>query len=177
MHVVLLGLTASGKTTLAATLASTLGLPHISAGEIARRLATTDPFTAVELSQGKMAPEEAMRSEIQAALERAELEQGGWILEGFPRDIAQLACLMRWTSALPSFIYLEIEPWTAIERLTARGRPDDTPDAIARRIERWFDKTQMVIETLEGGGVLSTIHNASAIDGATTLDEVLRVLA
>jgi len=163
MHVVLIGNTGSGKTTVAKALEERLNLPRISSGDIARGLGDFDPATKLALESGAFAPEEAMRIRVRSLLEAAEIQRGGWVIEGFPRMIEQLICLMQWTSALPVFVYLEIEPWVAVERLVARGRPDDNPNAIAKKLASFEEKTHPMISLLEGGGVLHTV----AVDGRT----------
>lgn len=160
MHICLLGLTGSGKTTVARQLSERLRVPHVSSGDLARRLASEDPHAAVALDQGKMAPEASMRGLVREALERSEIQSGGWILEGFPRDMAQLICLMGWTSALPLFVHLDVTEWIVIERLTGRGRSDDTADAIARRIADFHRHTRPVLDALASGGVLIQVPAA-----------------
>jgi adenylate kinase len=154
MHIVLLGMTGSGKTTVASMLSERLNVPRVSSGDIARSLAQEDPHTYVALEKGKMAPEAAMRHAIRVALEEADIGTGGWILEGFPRSIAQLVCLMDWTSALPCFVHVDASEWSVIERLTSRRRDDDTPDAIERRMTDFRQNVAPVLTALGGGGVL-----------------------
>jgi adenylate kinase len=156
MNVCLLGMTGAGKTTIARSLSERLHVPRVSSGDLARALAQEDPHTAVALDKGRMAPEAAMRHEVRRALEAADLAKGGWILEGFPRDMAQLVCLMDWTAALPCFVHVDVTEWSVIERLTSRRRDDDTPDAIAARIADFHRLAVPVLSALEGGGVLYT---------------------
>ena len=170
MHVVILGMPGSGKTTVSELLSRRLHVPRVASGDIARRMATVDPHTAVALEQGKMAPEESMRMETRRALEAADLESGGWILDGFPRDLAQLVCLMDWTPALPAFVHLDASEWTVIERLTSRRRDDDTPDAIARRILDHQVHVRPVLDALASGRVL--IQAPRHLDPDQTADYV-----
>lgn len=173
VNIVLIGRTGSGKSTLGGELERDLSLPHIASGEIARELGLTDPSTSLALQQGAMAPEASMRARIRQEIESAELSAGGWILDGFPRMTEQVICLMQWTTQLPLFVYLDLEPWLCIERLTARGRPDDNPDSIARKLASFSEKTQPMLELLEGGGVLHTIH----ADGTSPADQSDQVRA
>lgn len=157
MHIVLIGNTGSGKTTLAKALTEELDLPLISSGRVARQLSESDPATDLALKQGAMAPEQSMRHAIRTELEAAEVQRGCWILDGFPRSVEQLVCLMQWTSGMPAFFYLDIEPWVCIERLAARQRVDDNPDSIARKFTSFEEKTMSMVAMLEGGGVLHTL--------------------
>lgn len=162
MHYVLIGPTGSGKSVVAAVLSAYTQLPVIASGDIARDLSDNDPSTRQALHQGAMAPEAAMRAAVQTHIENADQTYGGWILDGFPRSIEQLICLSQWSSAMPSYVLLEVEPWVCVERLIARERADDNPDAIARRLESFETKTQPMLSMLDGGGVLHVVHNASA---------------
>ena len=154
MHIVLTGNTGSGKTTTGKALAESLGLPLISSGDVARALSNSDPSTRLALEQGAMAPEQPMRAAIRSAIEEADIRAGGWVLDGFPRTIPQLICLLQWSSGLPLFVSIDLDDWTCIERLVARGRAHDHADAIARRIEGFHEKTGPMIATLYNGGVL-----------------------
>jgi adenylate kinase len=156
MHICLLGMTGSGKTTVASLLAERLNVPAISSGDIARGLAHDDPHTFIALEKGKMAPENAMRAAVRQRLEESDVRSGGWVLEGFPRSVAQLVCLMDWTAALPVFVHIDVTEWAVIERLTSRRRDDDTPDAIERRIADFHANVVPVLAVLESGGVLRT---------------------
>lgn len=175
MNVCLLGLTGAGKTTVARLLARDLKLTHVSSGDIAREMAAEDPHAAVALDLGQMAPEEAMRTRVRAALEDAE-HRGGWVLDGFPRDMAQLICLMDWT-AMPSFVHLDANLWTVIRRLTSRQREDDTPDAIARRFVEHERATTPVVRALRAGGVLIELRvDGYDMDPGCLADDIKRRL-
>lgn len=154
MHIVLIGNTGSGKSTLARLLHDRFDLPVISSGEIARELSESDPATDLALKQGSMAPEQAMRSMVRSRIEAADLERGGWILDGFPRTVEQLICLSYWSAAMPTYFYLDVPVWTCLERLVARRRPDDNPDAIARKLESFDLKTHPMLSILDDGGLL-----------------------
>lgn len=161
MHLVLLGLSGSGKTTVGRLLSKELGVPLLSSGDVARELARNDPTTRLALEKGALAPEQTMRARIQQLVEAADAEHGGWVLDGFPRSVEQLVCLMQWTAALPDFAYLDVPLWTCLERLVGRKREHDTPEAIARRFAQWDQDTHQVVSLLDEGGVLQTFQNYS----------------
>lgn len=164
MNIVIIGPSGSGKTTLAKALHEELNLPLISSGRIAREISEADPSTDMALKQGAFAPERSMRAAVKTELEAAEVQRSGWILDGFPRMIEQLVCLMQWTSGMPLFINLDVEIWTCLERLVARGRTDDNPDAIARKFANFKEHTWPMIELLESGGVLHTITGDTGLE-------------
>lgn len=149
MQLVMIGQTGCGKSTLARDAAAEFDLPYISSGDVARDLARMDPATDISLKAGRMAPEEAMRMQIHHRLEQATLERGGFILDGFPRTVAQLAALLRWIQGFPTFVYVRTDRLTCIERLNRRDRADDNPDAIAAKFADFDERTQPMIDILE----------------------------
>lgn len=164
MHIALIGNTGSGKTELAKRLHQELGLPLVSSGRIARDMSRADPSTDLALRQGAFAPEAAMRAAVKQEIEAAEVQQNGWILDGFPRMTAQVVCLMDWTSGMPLFVHLDVPEWTCLERLVGRERVDDNPDSIARKFENFRVHTRPMIEMLEEGGILNEIDGTMPID-------------
>lgn len=158
MEIVLIGNTGSGKTTLAEEIARRTGLPHLSSGDFARRLAEEDADTRVRLNSGMMAPEEAMRNLVKQAVEEASIKHGGYILEGFPRTMAQLVAILTWSKSLPTFIELLTPQVVCVQRLLERGRDGDGPDTIANRFKFYQSETQPVIDALEQVGMLQVIH-------------------
>jgi adenylate kinase family enzyme len=171
-----MGQTGCGKSTVADLVAKALGVPHVSSGDIAREIAETDPTTKLALMQGNPAPEEPVRVAVRQALERAELESGGWVLEGFPRHLAQLVLLLQWSSSLPCFVYLDLHEWYCIERLVARGRPDDKADGIARRFKSFDERTVPVVHLLEEAGICHHI-DYKGLTSHQAADQILEFCA
>lgn len=136
VNVVFLGVTGSGKSTVAEKVSEELGLPYISSGVIAREMAEMDPQTRHALNAGLLAPENAMRDMVRDKVEAAAKMEGGFVLDGFPRSLAQYIALQSWTTGVPSsYVWIDCAYTEAIARLLARGRPDDNPDSIARKMQ------------------------------------------
>lgn len=160
MNIVLIGKTGCGKTTLAERLADQHDIPHISSGNIAREMGDKNPTTRNALDRGMFAPEEAMRIEIRQRLESAQVESGGFVVEGFPRTTAQMIALLSWIDTVPTFIHLRCETMECISRLVARKREDDNPDALARKFETFDEVTMPMIQVLRDGGAIHEIDAA-----------------
>lgn len=122
------GIPGAGKTTLARALAEHYGWGYIGTGDTARAV---DPKS---LAQGGMADESLFREAFKMRLAK-------WtgpemvVLDGIPRSRGQIELLPYFTTLLA----LTCRPDIARERLLRRGREDDTPDLVDRRITEQSD--------------------------------------
>jgi adenylate kinase len=171
MQIALMGPPGSGKTTVGRSISEKFNVPYISSGEIARQLAEADPTTALSLKSGSMAPEESMRALVKKQLERATAKSGGFVIEGFPRTVAQYIALRMW-GAMPFFIWLELGEYGCLERLLDRARDDDTPDAIARRLQTYQEETIHIRPFLTESGQIHAIHAGTAPDDVVVRAEM-----
>ena len=168
-QIALIGMTGSGKSTVADLLSSSLNIPVISTGDLARQMAKEDEGTSMALNNGMMAPESAMRKLVESAVSQALSKHGGYIIEGFPRTTAQVIALLGWCDKPPEFYVLDTDPIECVKRLLARGRPDDTPDSIAKKIEFYETVTSQAIKLL--GPKAVTVKLTVNQDPVTTILE------
>jgi adenylate kinase len=94
--------------------------------------------------------------------------QLGFLLDGFPRTDVQareLAALLA-PNAIDVAIDIEVPDNVVTERMSARGRADDTPEAIQRRLEIYQTETAPLLEFFSSQGILVSV------DGLGTEDEV-----
>jgi adenylate kinase family enzyme len=118
------GIPGSGKTTLAMALQDAFGWALMSTGDIARR---ADPASILD---GGLANERVFREEFRDTL--ADTRGSGLVvIDGIPRNREQADILPPSTMV----VALTVRPDIAVERLTRRGRSDDTPDLIAKRVK------------------------------------------
>jgi adenylate kinase len=98
MRLVLMGMPGAGKGTQAARLAGSLGVTHLSTGDILREAVKEGTPLGLKakdmIASGKLAPDEVIGDMISERLARADVE-GGFILDGFPRTVVQVAILDR----------------------------------------------------------------------------------
>jgi adenylate kinase len=121
MRVCVTGIPGSGKTTLAAALAARFDVPLVSTGDIAREV---DPES---VARGEMAD----RVKIHYALQHRLVGLPSFILDGAPREIGELPVI----PPNSKVILLTTRRDIARDRLLRRGRADDLPDIIDRRID------------------------------------------
>lgn len=188
MNLLVLGPQGSGKGTQAALLSETHGIPHISTGEMFRAAieAGTDLGRRVEpiLAAGDLVPDDLTVSLIRARLAEPDAERG-FVLDGFPRNLAQAegldAMLHEIGRELDAVLFFDISDDVAVERLRGRakeeGREDDTPEAIARRLQIYHEQTEPVVERYRATGKLVPLHAERSIEQvANEIAEALELL-
>jgi adenylate kinase len=169
LNVLLFGPQGSGKGTQAKRIAAEYRIPHVSTGDMFRdAIARQTPLgrqVKPILDAGELVPDELTVELIRERLSEDDA-QGGFVLDGFPRNIAQAEALDELLAELdrPLTVVLEflISDELCIERLLGRaaeeGRTDDTPEAIARRLEIYHRETEPLSEHYRSTGKLVGVH-------------------
>ncbi len=177
MRLVILGLIGAGKGTQAARVAAERGIVHISTGDMFRAAsaAGTDLGKRAQghMERGELVPDDVT---IGMLLERiAEPDaQAGFILDGFPRTVAQAEALETALGgrelAIDAVPHIEVPEELLLERIATRaqleGRADDRPGVAAERLRvqreglegvaRFYEQRELLIE----------------VDGVGEIDEV-----
>jgi adenylate kinase len=169
LNVLLLGPQGAGKGTQAKRIAADYGIPHIASGEILRAemAAGTNLGSRVKeiYDRGDLVSDDLMIELVRNRLEQPDTENG-FILDGFPRTTVQAEALDSILSDIGrsfSVVFaLQIPDEVAFERLRKRaeleGRPDDTDEAIQRRLDNYHRETEPLIEYYRTRGNLVPIH-------------------
>ena len=169
MNLLLLGPQGSGKGTQANLIADADGVPHVSTGEMLRAaIARQDDLgrrVQPIVDSGQLVPDELM---IELVRYRLGLEdaRGGFVLEGFPRTLAQAEALdgvlHELGHDLDLVLELQVPEMVSINRLLERsveeGRADDTPEAIRTRLALHNRNAEAVSEHYRTRGILVGIH-------------------
>lgn len=143
------GLPGSGKGTLATNLQSlavTMGIECcvIVTGDIAREISKESRKT------GAFAPEEEMRERVAQQVDVARDNGMVVVMEGFPRTVAQMA-VAELMLENPLYVIMETPAITCMRRLLGRGREDDTPDNIGRRLIEHQQIVGELMSIIRGG--------------------------
>jgi adenylate kinase len=174
VNILLLGPQGSGKGTQAKRISDEYGLAHIATGDMLRHaIAAGTPFGCEVkpiVENGALVPDDLMIKLIRERLEDEDTREG-FILDGFPRTMAQAHALNAMLSDigrdLDVVFALQIDDPTAVERLHKRaveeGRKDDTPEAIARRLADYHEQTEPLIGYYRLGGNLVGVHGEKPI--------------
>jgi len=171
LNVLLLGPQGAGKGTQAQRISAEYGIPHIASGEILRAemAAGTELGHRVKdvYDRGDLVSDDLMIELIKHRLGQADTESG-FILDGFPRTTVQAEALDSMFDEIGRnfgvVFALQIPDEVAFERLRRRaeieGRPDDTDEAIRRRLENYHRETAPLIEYYRTRGNLVPVHGA-----------------
>lgn len=169
---VIFGRQGSGKGTQGARLASHLGIVHLATGDILRSAVQAHSLLGQRvgrlLAGGELVPDDVMLAVLRARLRQTDVARHGFLLDGFPRTVPQAEALveMLGTNGLDAVLELDLAAERAFARLRARARADDTPAAIARRLELYE------AETVPVRGVFDALDLRVVVDGDGTPDEV-----
>ena len=123
------------------------------------------------LASGSLVPDELTIALIGERLGLVDA-QDGFVLDGFPRNLAQAEALDELLGGigrgLDGILFFDLPDDVATERMLARaaeeGRPDDTPEVIARRLQIYHSETEPIVEHYRTTGKLVPLHAGRTID-------------
>ena len=175
MRLLIMGPQGVGKGTQAALLAEHYGIPAISTGDIFR--ANIKGRTELGLKviaytdKGELVPDELTNSIVKDRLAQDDTKNG-WILDGYPRNAAQVealdAMLEELGTPLDAVVALDADHDVLMASIAKRaeeqGRTDDTPDAIGKRLATYAKETAPLLDTYKSRGQLVAIDGVGEID-------------
>ena len=181
MRMVFVGPPGAGKGTQAERLVKTYQMAHLSTGDMLR--AARDAKTPVGLkadvymSAGQLVPDDIIIGIIDERLQSPDC-RSGYLLDGFPRTIAQAEALdtMLAEKQTPLNVVLELRvpEEELFRRLAGRGRADDSPEVIRERLVAYRKQTEPLLEYYGRRGLLKSIDGLGSVD--EILDRAKRVL-
>lgn len=174
-NILFIGPQGSGKGTQAKRVAASEGIPHISTGDMFRAaIAEQTPLgrqVQPILESGALVPDELTIALIEERLGQPDTAKG-FVLDGFPRTMAQAHALDTMLAAIgrPLDIVFEfaLSDELALERCLGRaaqeGRADDTPEVIAKRLATYHDQTEPIVGHYRAAGILTVIHAERSVE-------------
>ena len=202
-NIVLLGAPGSGKGTQAAFIAKEYEIPHISTGDIFRK--NISEHTALGdlaksyMDKGALVPDEVVIGLVESRLQESDCKDG-YILDGFPRTIAQAEALDKVTK-IDVALNFKVPFDVIIERLSDRRvcvcgatysakmlngetkcskcgkevfqRDDDKAETVKARLDVYQKQTEPLIGYYTSKGIIADI-DVSTIEG--TFEDVKKLL-
>ena len=183
MRVVLLGPPGAGKGTQAQIIAERLGVPAISTGDIFRANVSgkteLGQKAKIYMDAGNLVPDEITVAMVKDRLAETDAK-GGFLLDGFPRTIAQAEQLRESLAdlgqALDGVLELVVDEEELVRRLSGRRmlvdgemiqRDDDRPETVRHRLHVYREQTAPLSGFYESEGLLSRIDAIGEIEEVT----------
>jgi adenylate kinase len=179
VRLLLIGAPGSGKGTQAVRLADRFGITHISSGDLLREHVRNETPIGLTIKEyvdaGDLVPDSVVMDMLYKPVVAA-TEQGGYVLDGFPRTVEQAEAAYdvahRLGAEVKASIHLDVPTDELVRRLLARSRgSEDSQAVIEHRIEVYQQKTVPLLEYYAQREWLFTV------DGSQSEDEVHEAIA
>ena len=187
MRIILLGPPGAGKGTQAVRLVERLGIPQLSTGDMLRAAVAAGTPVGLKakavMDRGDLVSDDIVVGIIADRIEEQDAKSG-FILDGFPRTVAQAEAFDHMLAdkglRLDSVIEFKVNEAELVERIVrrakdteARGEPvrkDDNPEVFKTRLEAYRNQTAPLSAYYERTGMLKTV------DGMTPIDDVTQAI-
>jgi adenylate kinase len=175
MRVLLIGPPGAGKGTQATRIAAHFDLARIATGDLLReQVAAGTELGQVArqyMDRGDLVPDDLVIEMTRDRMVEAS-EEGGYVLDGYPRTLGQAAAAYRWAVArgipFDLTLYFEIEEEELFARLAGRAREehrsDDTEETVRHRLEVFATQTRPLVDYYQRRGILVRINAVGPVD-------------
>ena len=191
MRLVLLGPPGAGKGTQAQQLVTRYGIVQLSTGDMLRAAVAAGTPVGLKakdiMARGELVPDEVVVAIVADRIGQPDAAKG-FILDGFPRTVAQADALDRMLAdrglKLDAVVELKVDPDILIRRIEnrvqqmkLRGEPlraDDNPEVLKQRLTAYEAQTAPLVAYYAKKGILRTVDGMAPIDDVTAqIDRVL----
>ena len=191
MRLILLGPPGAGKGTQAQRLVHRHGIVQLSTGDMLRAAvkAKTPIGRKAEaiMARGELVPDDMVVAIVSDRIDEPDARKG-FILDGFPRTVAQAEALERLLVEkglrLDAVVELKVDEGALLKRLAsriaemrARGesvRADDNPEALKTRLDVYWTQTAPLITFYGKKGLLKSVDGMDPVEAvAAAIDRVL----
>lgn len=152
--IIFMGVAGTGKSTQGRKIADELGLPWVSTGEFLRMLISGE--RRKDMLKGELLGDQEIISLVRKIFGVVDTDHE-FVLDGFPRTVAQADWLLSQVKhgqlKMTGVIHLTASEEGVKSRLLARGRQDDTEEAIDERFREYEQQALPIIEDFKKAGV------------------------
>ncbi len=179
MKLLFIGPPGAGKGTQASRVGERLGIPHVSTGEMFRHHVSTGTRLGQKV-EAIMAAGDYVPDEITVAMLAERIAEpdaaNGYILDGFPRTVPQVAALdkLLGEDGLDHVVVFEVIEDELIDRMLSRGRDDDSEETIRNRFKVYSDQTQPLLDVYLGRDLTISVSGMGEMDEIT--DRIIEAL-
>jgi len=194
MRLILVGPPGAGKGTQAAHLVAKYGIPQLSTGDMLRAAVAAQTPVGLKakeaMDSGGLVSDEIVVGIIRDRIAEDDAK-GGFILDGFPRTVAQADALTQMLQEdnvkINAVLELRVDQTNLVNRIIKRAedakaagqpvRKDDDPEVFKQRLEEYNRYTADVVPYYEESGLLSVIDGMQSIEEVTaSIESVLQGL-
>jgi len=147
--IIMIGGPGAGKSTYSEIITKKLNIPHIYTGDMMRQLAKQDTPDGRRvkdlLSKGQFAPLSIVINAVKERVSKPDAQKG-YVFDGFPRNVEQAQRMEKEGIEYDHVINLVVSEEEVIKRLTARGREDDKPEIIKKRLAVYEKETRPLLD-------------------------------
>ncbi|MDU4692307.1 MAG: adenylate kinase [Dermabacter sp.] len=177
-RLLIVGPPGAGKGTQAERIVEKLGVPAISTGDIFRANVSNETELGVlaksYMDKGEYVPDSVTNEMVESRLAEDDAANG-FLLDGYPRTVAQVEALdgilEKLGVVLDAVILLDVESEAIVQRLLQRGkeqgRSDDNEETIRRRIDVYGEQTTPLIDIYDKRGLVKRVDGMKDIDAVT----------
>ena len=204
MNLIIMGAPGAGKGTQSELISKREGIPAISTGQILRGAIKAGTELGVKaksfMDAGALVPDEVVNGIIRDYLLSDDCRRG-FILDGFPRTIAQAEALESMGVHIDAVLSIEVSDEKIIRRMSGRrvcecgmsyhteylppkeegiydecGKPltirnDDAAETVAKRLETYHAQTEPLLEFYDRRGLLIRVEGQEKVEDTTALVE------
>ncbi|MCQ2427969.1 MAG: adenylate kinase [Clostridia bacterium] len=202
MNLILMGAPGAGKGTQAEVISAREGIPAISTGQILRNAIKTGTQLGLSaksyIDAGALVPDETVIGIVKEYLESDDCKNG-FILDGFPRSIAQAKALKELGVKIDAVLTIEVSDERIVKRMSGRRvcecgasyhteflppvkegicdkcgkalyiRNDDKPETVLSRLTTYHKTTEPLIEFYRNEGILVEVEGQEKVEDTTEL--------
>ncbi|WP_127143363.1 adenylate kinase [Pelagibacterium montanilacus] len=180
MRLVLLGPPGAGKGTQAQILVQTYGIPQLSTGDMLRAAIAAQTPMGLEakaiVDRGDLVSDEIVSGIISDRMDEPDCANG-FILDGFPRTIAQAEALNHMLDRkglhLDAVVEIKADPDILVKRIVKRAqesggaRADDNEEVLRKRLDVYVQQTAPLVSFYANEGLLRSVDGMAPIDDVT----------